>query len=482
MAMRKIAAWGWVGALVAATAGAGAAPRVELVEPGAYVDTAVREIDGAKKSVVVGMYLFRLAGGRGDAPATRLAEALARAQKRGVTVEVILDRGHDGADPAEGGPEGKNGAAYRYLRERGVTAAYDDLATVTHAKALVVDEETAVVGSSNWTVAALTRNREADLLVRDGAVAKALAARLRSIPQDRPPTEETGLRLGEEFLLDKNLMGRMITRGDARALKAALFLFRAAGERGAWTLDEAELGRALGLDRESPNARRRQIRKTLAKLERRYGLARAEPGNLVVTPTTGTAVEVPEAFWTHGWDRRLSLAGVCAYLISRREAARSPLGPRWSTSIEALAERYGASRWFLSKGMTELHRYDLMEIDRAPLGPEGPEGPERPSVYAPGTLYDFDARERALAELTAKHGPEKTARARRAAALVYEDWDVAGVAELIRLEERHGRAVVDAALKELGQKLPVNPKRTMAYLIGTVRRMGGAEIEDLQVP
>jgi hypothetical protein len=36
-----------------------------------------------------------------------------------VTVEVILDRGHEGADPAEGGPEGKNGAAYRYLRERG---------------------------------------------------------------------------------------------------------------------------------------------------------------------------------------------------------------------------------------------------------------------------------------------------------------------------------------------------------------------------
>ncbi|MBK9694320.1 MAG: hypothetical protein IPO76_02830 [Elusimicrobia bacterium] len=465
----KRAAWVLAGALGAVRAAA--APSVELVEPGAYVDTAVREIDGAKKSVVVGMYLFRVAGGRGDAPATQLAEALARAQKRGVAVEVILDRGHEGGDPAEGGPEGKNGAAYRYLRERGVAARYDDLATVTHAKALVVDEETAVVGSSNWTAAALTRNREADLLVRDPKVARELAARLRAVPGEAPPTEETGLRLGEEFLLNKSLMGRMITTGDARALKAALFLFHKAGGRGAWTMDEAELGRALGLDGQTPTARRRQIRKTLAKLERRYGRARQgpEPGTVTVTPTTGTAVDVPEDFWAHGWDRRLSLAGTCAYLISRREAARSILGPRWSVSMEELAERYGASAWFLSKGMTELHRYDLMEVDRAPLGPEGP---ERPSVYAPGALYDFDARERALAELTAQHGPEKTARARRAAALVYEDWDVAGVAELIRLEDRYGRAGVDAALKELGKKLPVNPKRSMAYLIGTARRMG----------
>ena len=63
---------------------------------------------------------------------------------------------------------------------------------------------------------------------------------------------------------------------------------------------------------------------------------------------------------------------------------------------------------------------------------------------------------------------------RRGAALVYEGRDGTGMAELIRLEERHGRAVVDAALKELGKKLPVNPKRSIGYLIGTVRRMGEA--------
>jgi hypothetical protein len=74
------AGWGAGWALVAAVAAA--APRVELLEPGTYAETAAREIDGAKKSVVVGMYLFRLTGGRGDAPAARLAEALARAQKR----------------------------------------------------------------------------------------------------------------------------------------------------------------------------------------------------------------------------------------------------------------------------------------------------------------------------------------------------------------------------------------------------------------
>ena len=72
-------------------------------------------------------------------------------------------------------------------------------------------------------------------------------------------------------------MGRMIASGDERALKAALYLFGAAGN-GVWAMDEDGLGRALGLDREATTARRRQIRKALTKLERRYGLARPGPG------------------------------------------------------------------------------------------------------------------------------------------------------------------------------------------------------------
>jgi len=42
---------------------------------------------------------------------------------------------------------------------------------------------------------------------------------------------------------------------------------------------------------------------------------------------------------------------------------------------------------------------------------------------------------------------------------------------LIDLENEFGVKRVNAALKVLGEKNPDNPTRTLAYLIGTVRRM-----------
>ena len=54
---------------------------------------------------------------------------------------------------------------------------------------------------------------------------------------------------------------------------------------------------------------------------------------------------------------------------------------------------------------------------------------------------------------------------------MYEDCDVNGIKELIDLENQFGAARVEAAVKLLGQKNPDNPKRSMGYLIGTIRNM-----------
>ena len=52
---------------------------------------------------------------------------------------------------------------------------------VLHAKALVVDDELALVTSANLTEAALDRNIEMGVLVRDRAFAGAVAAHFRSL-------------------------------------------------------------------------------------------------------------------------------------------------------------------------------------------------------------------------------------------------------------------------------------------------------------
>ncbi|MFP4173487.1 MAG: DISARM system phospholipase D-like protein DrmC [Candidatus Hydrogenedentota bacterium] len=57
----------------------------------------------------------------------------------------------------------------------------DGPASVLHAKAVVVDDETVFVTSANLTEAALDRNIELGLLVRDGALAKSVSAHFHTL-------------------------------------------------------------------------------------------------------------------------------------------------------------------------------------------------------------------------------------------------------------------------------------------------------------
>jgi hypothetical protein len=79
--------------------------------------------------------------------------------------------------------------------------------------------------------------------------------------------------------------------------------------------------------------------------------------------------------------------------------------------------------------------------------------------------------DKTVEELKTKYGAEKFDRARKTAALVFEDSDVNGIKELMDLETRYGQARVSAALKVLEQKNPDNPLRSMDYLIGTIRHI-----------
>lgn len=59
----------------------------------------------------------------------------------------------------------------------------------------------------------------------------------------------------------------------------------------------------------------------------------------------------------------------------------------------------------------------------------------------------------------------------KTAALVFEEADLNGIKELMALETQYGRDRIEEAVRLLGQKNPDNPLRTMAYLIGTIRRL-----------
>jgi phosphatidylserine/phosphatidylglycerophosphate/cardiolipin synthase-like enzyme len=72
---------------------------------------------------------------------------------------VLLDAGDSPFDPLD-----RNRAAVEALARGGVAVAYVD-GKMLHAKALVVDRKTVILGSSNWTSAAFESNVEADVVM-----------------------------------------------------------------------------------------------------------------------------------------------------------------------------------------------------------------------------------------------------------------------------------------------------------------------------
>ena len=113
----------------------------------------VDAIGQAKESVYVQAYSFT------SAP---IAKALVDAAKRGVQVEAILDKSQRKAT--------YTGATF--LRNEGIPVYIDVAHAIAHNKVMVVDGQTVVTGSFNFTKAAEERNAENLLILNDPDLAK----------------------------------------------------------------------------------------------------------------------------------------------------------------------------------------------------------------------------------------------------------------------------------------------------------------------
>jgi phosphatidylserine/phosphatidylglycerophosphate/cardiolipin synthase-like enzyme len=137
-----------------------------------------RRFAAARTRIWVAMFVIRCetdpdqASAAADDPVVALLRALAAARARGVDVRVCLDYGRD-RDTGE--VEDKHVIAQAWLARHGIPVVLDEEATTTHAKVVLIDARWVVLGSHNWTRSALTRNREASVLLDDAAVAQRVA-------------------------------------------------------------------------------------------------------------------------------------------------------------------------------------------------------------------------------------------------------------------------------------------------------------------
>jgi phosphatidylserine/phosphatidylglycerophosphate/cardiolipin synthase-like enzyme len=113
----------------------------------------VREIDRARSEILVQAYSFT------SAP---IAEALLKANKRGVNVEVILDRSQ----------ETQKYSSTTFFRNARIPTYIDAEHAIAHNKIILIDRSVVITGSFNFTKAAEEKNAENLLIIRSQELAK----------------------------------------------------------------------------------------------------------------------------------------------------------------------------------------------------------------------------------------------------------------------------------------------------------------------
>jgi phosphatidylserine/phosphatidylglycerophosphate/cardiolipin synthase-like enzyme len=120
---------------------------------GGCTEAITKEIGNAKSEILVQAYSFT------SAP---IAKALTDAFKRGVKVEAILDKSQ----------RKERYTAATFLMNAGIPTFIDDKHAIAHNKIMIIDRETVITGSFNFTKAAEEKNAENLLIIKSKELAK----------------------------------------------------------------------------------------------------------------------------------------------------------------------------------------------------------------------------------------------------------------------------------------------------------------------
>ncbi|MFC1807925.1 phospholipase D-like domain-containing protein [Candidatus Omnitrophota bacterium] len=241
-------------------------------------------LDNAKESIVMSMYLIKALD---KGPIRLLVRDLEEALDRGVKVDIYLNTRfsrNQSSNVAAGEP-------FDILRAKGANIYFVAAHRRLHDKLIIVDKRYVVEGSVNWSVSAIKDNFESAVLIDSPGLAELKISRLRRLPlkgqpikgSQRPDREKQPnalvddgcISISKSLLEDKDLFPRMINTRDARAMDTYLLLLLHAKiwDNSEFFLSLEEIAIDLNMpDDWSDTALRRQVIKTLKKLEDKYNL------------------------------------------------------------------------------------------------------------------------------------------------------------------------------------------------------------------
>jgi len=114
----------------------------------------------ARSSIKIAMFRMARYEKFEDSFSNILLEELVKARRRGVEVKVLLDKSEWSERTNE---MNKRSSCWLLLRK--VEVRFDSPSIDTHNKLIVVDEESILIGSTNWSYYSLEKNNEIDLLI-----------------------------------------------------------------------------------------------------------------------------------------------------------------------------------------------------------------------------------------------------------------------------------------------------------------------------
>ena len=120
---------------------------------GGCTEAIIKEIDNAKSEILVQAYSFT---------STSIAKSLLEAHKRNVKVEVILDKSQ----------KSQNYSSATFLANSKIPTFIDSNHAIAHNKVMIIDENTVITGSFNFTKAAESKNAENLLIIKSDEIAK----------------------------------------------------------------------------------------------------------------------------------------------------------------------------------------------------------------------------------------------------------------------------------------------------------------------
>ncbi|OQX53927.1 MAG: hypothetical protein B5M48_02060 [Candidatus Omnitrophica bacterium 4484_213] len=163
-------------------------------------------ISEAEQSIYIILYIARYYQKYPDSSSNRLIRELISAAKRGVDVQVILDRSNwNEKNTAE------NKATARIFSEGGVRVWLDDFKKTSHNKLIIIDGRYVVIGSTNWSYYALDKNNESSVLIDSPEVADVFKKYFAEVQaksekfdaSESPPKPSLGKRIRRLFIEER---------------------------------------------------------------------------------------------------------------------------------------------------------------------------------------------------------------------------------------------------------------------------------------